>query len=363
MDTYPQQPQQDWEQDLRELGFRLGVAGLFLGAVLLVGTLGFKVVDPGASWVDSLYMTTITLTTVGYGEVIDLTGHPGARVFTILLILTGMGGVLYFVSTTTAFVLEGQLGHVFWRRRMEKKSAQLSDHIILCGSGSTALYTAGEIRAVKRPLVIICDDQDWLEVARSELPGVPIVLGDPTEEDVLLKAGLDRARGMVACTRSDKENLLLTVLAKQINPRVRIVARVTDIHGRERVEKAGADAVVAPTFVGGLRMASELLRPTVVSFLDEMLRDRDLNLRIDEVGIPAASPFVGKRVGDLGLRVSSNAMLLACRMEDAWRYNPPDDLEILPGTVLVLMGSPDDIRAVCESVGGEVPALSNPEST
>jgi voltage-gated potassium channel len=107
-------------------------------------------------------------------------------------------------------------------------------------------------------------------------------------------------------------------------------------------------------------MASELIRPTVVSFLDEMLRDKDLNLRIDEVRIPAPSPFVGKAVGDLGLRSSSNAMLLACRFGDSWRYNPPDDLEIIAGTVLILMGSPEDIRAVCDSVEGEMVALPTP---
>jgi voltage-gated potassium channel len=359
VDAYPQ-PQQDWEQDLRELGYRLGAAALFLIAILLLGTVGFRVVDPQATWLDALYMTTITLTTVGYGEVVDLTGDTGGRIFTIFLILTGMGGVLYFISTATAFVLEGQLGHVFWRRRMERKSAQLSDHIIICGSGTTAIYTASEILAVKRPLVMVCDDPEWLEVARAELQGVPILQGDPTEEDVLLTAGVERARGVVACARSDKDNLLITVLVRQINPTARIVARVVDIHGKSRVEKAGADAVVAPTHIGGLRMASELIRPTVVSFLDEMLRDKDMNLRIDEVRLPASSPFVGRSVGDLGLRTASNAMLLACRMGESWRYNPPDELKITAGTILVLMGSPEDIRAVCDNVEGEVIALPTP---
>jgi voltage-gated potassium channel len=356
VDAHPQ-PNQDWDQDLRDLGFRLGAAALFLVALLLIGTVGFQVVDPGASWLDALYMTTITLTTVGYGEVVDLSSNPGGRVFTILLIFMGMGGVLYFVTTATAFVLEGQLSNVFWRRRMERKSSHLSDHIIVCGSGTTAIYTAAEIRAVKRPLVMICDESEWLEIARTELVGVPILSGDPTEEEVLYKAGLQRARGVVACTRSDKENLLITVLVRQINPTIRIVARVTDIHGKARVEKAGANAVVAPTHVGGLRMASELIRPTVVSFLDEMLRDRDLNLRIDEVRIPASSPVVGRRIGELGLRSSPGALLLACRCGERWRYNPPDDMEIREDTVLILMGSPGDVRTVCDSVQGEVVVL------
>lgn len=361
MDVFPQ-PQQDWDQDIRELGVRLTAAALFLVAVLLVGTVGFRIVDPHATWLDALYMTTITLTTVGYGEMVDLSGNAGGRIFTIVLILSGMGGVLYFLSTATAFVLEGQLGHVFWRRRMERKSAHLSNHIIVCGSGSTAIYAAAEIRAVKRPMVMICDDPEWLDVARTELKGVPIVVGDPSSEEILQKAGLDRARGFVACTRSDKDNLLVTVLVRQMNPSIRIVARVTDIHWASRVEKAGADAVVAPTLIGGLRMASELIRPTVVSFLDQMLRDKNLNLRIEEVRIPPSSPFVGKPLDDLGLRSSSNAMLLACRFGETWRYNPPEDLEITPDMVLILMGSPEDVRAVCDSVEGEImaPPTTNP---
>ena len=360
MTAHPE-AQTDWEQDLRDLGFRLGAAALFLLSVFLVGTLGFKMVSPGVTWLDALYMTTITLTTVGYGEVVDLTGHPWGKIFTILLILMGMGGVLYFISTATAFVLEGQLGHVFWRRRMERKSAHLSNHVIVCGSGSTALYTAGEIRDVQRAMVVICDDPGELEAARGALPGVPIIQGDPTSEDVLLKAGLERARGVVACTRSDKDNLLITVLVRQINPRARIVARVNDIKGKERVQKAGADAVVSPNFIGGLRIASELLRPTVVGFLDKMLRNQDLNLRVDEIRIPPSSPKVGRTVGELELASSSRALLMACRFGDAWQYNPPDDLEILPDTILILMGSPDDIRKACESVEGEILApIQNP---
>jgi voltage-gated potassium channel len=268
-----------------------------------------------------------------------------------------MGGVLYFISTATAFVLEGELGHVFWRRRMERKSGQLSDHIIVCGSGSTAAYTAAEIRAVKRPLVVVCDDPEWMEPMRRELEGVPILLGDPTEEDVLKKAGLDRAKGVVACTLSDKDNLLITVLVRQMSPSIRIVARVTDIHAQARVERAGANAVVAPALIGGLRMASELIRPTVVSFLDEMLRDKNVNLRIDEVKIPPSSSSVGRRLGELEIGKVSDALLLACWTAEGWRYNPSGDMKVTPGAVLILMGSPADIRAVCEAVQGEMVAL------
>ena len=148
----------DTEADLKGLRWRLAVAGLFLVAVTLVGVAGYRLIDPSAGWVNAFYMTAITLTTVGFTEVIDLTGNPAGRIFTAVLILVGMGGVLYFVSTATAFFLEGQLGHAFRRRRMQKQALRMSGHVIVCGSGATALYTAQEIRSVRRSIIMIADD-------------------------------------------------------------------------------------------------------------------------------------------------------------------------------------------------------------
>ncbi len=347
----------DWDEDVRELRVRLAAGGLFLLAVVLVGTVGYRLIEPSASWIDALYMTVITLTTVGFTEIVDLTGHPGGRIFTVVLILVGMGGVLYFVSTATAFVLEGQLGHVFWRRRMEKLVKDLENHLIVCGSGGTAIYTADELAAVKRPVVVICEDPERLRQIRSELPDTPIIQGDPTREDVLESAGVSRAAGIAACTRSDKDNLIVTLTARQLNPEIRIVSRVSDISGENRVQKVGADSVVSPHFIGALRIASELIRPTVVSFLDIMLRDREKGLRVEEVRIPAASSAAGGTVGDLRIGEVSEALLLALRRPDgSWRYNPPSDEVVEADSVLIIMATPGDVEAVVEAHQGEVVA-------
>ena len=176
------------EEDLKELWLRL-MAGLgFLFAVTAVGTIGFKIIDPSGDWVRAFFMTAITLTTVGYGEVVPLE-TDGARIFAAILIFAGMGAVLYFVSTGTAFILEGQLGHVFRRRRMEKDLAALDRHLLVCGSGQTAIYTAQELVSVKRPVVMIADRPERVGVIRSVLPGVPILVGDPSEDETLLAAG------------------------------------------------------------------------------------------------------------------------------------------------------------------------------
>ncbi|MEQ8331097.1 MAG: potassium channel protein [Longimicrobiales bacterium] len=348
----------DWEADIKDLRVRLLAALVFMVAVTVVGTVGFHVIDPDAGWVRAFFMTAITLTTVGYGHEVQL-GSDAALVFTAGLILVGMGGVLYFVSTATAFILEGQLGHVFRRRRMEKELAALRDHLIVCGSGPTTLYTARELVAVERAVVLVVDDAERATEAAAELPTAIVVVGDPGDDEVLRTAGVERAAGLVACTESDRENLVVSLSARQLNPNLRIVSRVQDVEAGEKVRKAGADAVVSPDFIGGLRLASELVRPTVVTFLDVMLRDRDLNLRIEEVRIHEGSESVGRTLGDLALNEVDGVLLLAVRAHDGrWQYNPPGSHRVEEGTVLVFMGSPEHARALAAHVGGALTSAS-----
>ena len=167
---------------------------------------------------------------------------------------------------------------------------------------------------------------------------------------------------IVACTDNDKENVVITLSARQLNPSIRIVSRINDIDSEGKIRRVGADAVVSPRHIGGLRLASELIRPTVVSFLDVMLRDQDANVRIDEITIPASSPATGKTVGELAIDEISNALLIAVRSPSGeWHYNPGDDHEVLARTILILLGSPEDVTALCEQLGGTV--ISDPVTT
>jgi voltage-gated potassium channel len=341
----------EWERALGDLRKRLLGAFGFIILVTLIGVVGFSIIDPSAGLIRAFFMTAITLTTVGYGEEIPLE-TDGARVFTAVLILFGMGAVLYFVSTGTAFLLEGQLGHVFRRRRMERDLASLRDHHIVCGSGRTARYAAAELATIQRPVVLVVGDDADAARAASELPDVPVVLGDATEDDILMAAGIDRARGLIACTQSDNDNVVVTLTARQLNPSLRIVVRVQDVGHDSKVRKVGADAVVSPQHIGGLRMASELVRPTVVTFLDSMLRDRGLNLRIDEVKIGAESPVIGMALNELGLEKLPHVLLLAVRTGEHWEYNPPRSYKMEAGVVLVFMGSPEDAKVLRERLAG-----------
>ena len=340
-----------WENDMRDLRRRLVKALAFIVLVMVMGIVGFSVIDPDAGLVRAFYMTAITLTTVGFGEEIPV-DTDGARIFTATLILVGMGGTLYFVSTVTAFILEGQLGHVFRRKKMERELANLEGHMIVCGSGATAAYAVSELAAVKRPVVLVARSAMEAEEFSAELPDVPVVIGDPSDDDVLRTAGIHRAGGVIACSESDNHNVVITLSARQLNPRVRIVARLQDVDQEQKIRKVGADAVVSPQHIGGLRLASELIRPAVVTFLDTMLRDRDRNLRIDEVRIPPESPPAGKEIRELGLEEHPGILLVAVRDDDGgWEYNPPRTRRVQGGSSLIFMGSPDDAHALRESLG------------
>ena len=342
-----------WERDMLELRNRLlGAMGLIV-FVTLVGIVGFLIIDPDAGFIRAFFMTAITLTTVGYGEEIAI-DTDGAYVFTAVLILLGMGATLYFVSTGTAFLLEGQLGHVFRRKKMKRDLDELTGHFIVCGSGLSAFYAAEELANVERAVVLVAHGDREAAEASFALPDVLVVAGDPTDDHVLQTAGIERAAGLIACSESDNENVVITLTARQLNPRARVVSKLQEIEHESKLRKVGANSVVSPPHIGGLRLASELIRPTVVNFLDTMLRDQDKNLRIDEVIVPPESSHVGGTLRDMHLEGIPGVLLLAVRYGNGdWVYNPSRTDEVRAGETLIFLGSPDDSRALRELVAGD----------
>lgn len=339
------------DQQLAEIRRRLLIAGMAVLTLLAVGTSGYWVIGRGEHrLLDALYMTVITLTTVGYGEIIPLDHHPGGRVFTMVLLLFGAGILVYFASTVTALVVEGQLHHVFWRKRMQKAIAQLKGHIIVAGDGSVAGHVVDELRRVKRDVVEIVPG-----AAPPAGPGdLLFVAGDAADEAVLLDAGIARAAGVVTAMESDRENILVTLAARQTNPGLRIVSMLADEKNEQKLRRAGADAVVRPFLTGGLRLASEMIRPSVVTFLDQMLRDRDRNLRIDEIGIGAGSPAVGRSLRELAVDELPGVLLLALVDPGgaAYRFKPDPATPVAEGAVLIVMGGPDELAAIRRRWGG-----------
>jgi voltage-gated potassium channel len=329
-------------------------AGLALVGILAIGTLGYWLIGGRQnSFLDVFYMTFITITTIGFGEILDFSSHPAARAFTIFIAVCGVGIMLYVVTNFTALVVEGELTESFRRRRMEKVARNSKHHYIVCGLGQTGFHIVTELHATKRPHVVIDINRDHIDKALEAFKGEVFVMGDATDSDTLLKAGIENARGIFAVTGDDNRNLVITITAKQLNPHVRVVTRCHDTKNSEKMKKAGADAVVSPSFIGGLRMASEMTRPTVVSFLDMMLRDKEKNLRVEEVAVPDS--FVGKAISALNLKKYPHMLLLAVKAREGWIYNPSDNYMIKPGDTLIFMATPEEkqeLERVFHSDGG-----------
>jgi voltage-gated potassium channel len=316
-------------------------AGAILAAIVVIGTVGYWFIgDRQYSFVDTLYMTVITITTVGFEEVVNLSGNPAGRIFTIFIAVSGIGIMAYIVTNITALIVEGELTKSFRRRRMEKIAGSYRGHYIVCGLGRVGCHIANELHATRRPHVVVDINKDHIEKSLVSIQDEVFIEGDATDGDTLLKAGIENAAGLFAVTEDDNQNLVLSLTAKQLNPRLKVVARCNDTKNVERTKRAGADAVVSPTAIGGMRMASEMLRPTVVSFLDVMLRDRERNLRVEEFLVPDS--FVGQPISALNLKRFSRSLLLAIRTAKDWVYNPPESHVIDRNNILVIMTTPEE---------------------
>jgi len=317
------------------------IAGGLLLLVLGVGTAAYKHIGgEQVTLLDSLYMVVITIATIGYGEIVDLSHSPGGRIFTMFLSFAGIGIMTYIMMSLTAFVVEGQLNEAFRRRKMEKRIEKLREHYIVCGADGVGTHVARELTATARPYVVVDVDREKIERLHGGDDGPPYVVGDATDNETLAQAGIDRAHGIFAVTGDDNLNMVISLSARQLNPKVRVVARCEDARNSEKMRRAGADSAVSPTRIGGLRMASEMLRPAVVTFLDVMLRREDEALRIEELAVPAA--MIGRKLAALDLQRFSKLLLLAVRTGQGWTYNPPRDYVMQAGDTLVFMGSPEE---------------------
>lgn len=303
---------------------------IVLVVIIVIGTIGFKIIGgKDTSVLNALYMTAMTITTVGYGDVIGLDKHPLGKLFAIVFMIAGTGTVLYLLTTFAAFMIGGELKKALRRRTMEKRIAKMHDHFIVCGIGMVGLYVVHELVIAKAPLIAIDHDEEKMDFLKAHELNVDLLVGDATENEVLWDAMITNAKGLFATTNSDNDNIVIALTAKQMNPSLRIVSRCNDTKNIDKIRRAGADAVVALNYIGGIRMASEMVRPTVTSFIDKMLRDKEAPLRVEEISIPENSPYIGRPVGDIDFKGIGNILVIAARTSDLeWIYNP------YPGTIV-----------------------------
>jgi len=325
---------------------RLLLTGIATLLMLIVGTVGYwYLTDQKQDLFICFYMTVITITTIGYNEVIDLTNYRGARIFTVFLAFSGIGLLTYFVSTVSALIIEGHLKESYKKRKMDKEIGKLEDHYIICGISNHSFHLIEELNDTGRKNVFVEIDGSVIHQVIKKFPSQYYVEGDATNDDVLVKTGIKRAKGLFAATNQDNLNLVISLSARRLNPGIKIVSLCVNHSNMDKIKMAGADIVVSANYIGGLRMVSEMVRPTVTSFLDEMMRDKNKNLRIEQVDLNYN--LKGKKIGDLNVNSLKDTLLIALKSDDLWVFKPEDNVEIKNGDSLIVMTTPEE-RAVLE---------------
>ncbi len=321
------------------------VRGLvMLGMILVMGTIGYMVLE-GWHLLDALYMTVITITTVGYGEIreVDKVG----RIFTIFIIFLGMGIMAYTLGMVAQTMVELQVKSLFGRKKLGLDINSIKNHYILCGYGRMGKFITQELKSRQIPLIIIDNNPDSKE--QFDHLEVPYILDDATNEEVLIEAGIERAKGLVSLVSSDADNLFITMTARGLNPNLFILVRADEESTEKKLLRAGANRVVLPYLIGGQKMAQTIIRPTVTDFLELAIHDKNMDLKMEELAVGENSKLNGLTLVDSGIRQEMDIIIVATRKSDGeMNFNPSSQTLIESGDTLIAMGRTVDLDRLSE---------------
>ncbi len=328
------------------------IAMISLIVLFITGVVGYRVIEaenPDHEWTifDAIFMTVITLTTVGYTD--DNMSEMG-RIFTVFLLLGGFGLFVYSVSVATAFVIEGQFREVFRRRKMRKSIDKLSNHYIVCGIGDTGVHALDEMLQMNMDFVVIEYEQERID-SLLETKDFLWVQGDATEDEVLIRAGIERARGLISSLSRDQDNLFVVLSAKQLNPKLKIASKAVEANSLSKLQQAGADEVVLSDYIGGMRLASTVTRPIVVNFLDIMLRSQ-VTTRFAESVIQPGTPLAGLTLEEARIPDQTNLIVVAVhKREGDFIYNPSGKLRLEAGDALIVIADNEQLQNLNKLTG------------
>jgi voltage-gated potassium channel len=317
---------------------QIGKALLAFGLVLLAGTVGYVILGFGV--LDAVYQTVTTVTTVGFREVHPLTA--AGQLFTILLILMGVGIALYTFGVLLEALIEGHLRQRMERWRMDRQISRMTGHTIICGCGRVGSASVQYLSSLGKPIVVVDRDPGRLQDLEH-----PTVLGDVTDDRILEAAGIARASALISAVDTDASNIYVTLSSRALGPDLVIIARAHTEESKSKLLRAGANRAVNPQLIGGRRMAAFALQPHVSEFLDVVMHDETLDYRIEEVEITTMSPLVGRSLADAALREATGALLLAIQSATGeFIANPTADTYLDPHTILIALGTSTQLDAV-----------------
>lgn len=325
---------------------RLRFALFILVLVVGGGTAGYMVFE-GWNFTDAIYMTILTISTVGYGEVHPLSAT--GKFLSIIIILMGVGSVGFAVGTAGRLMLEDRIWAVLGRRSM-KSIQKLRDHYIICGFGRMGRIICEELTEKGLPFLVLENDDDVIE--EIERFGYPFLKADATSDEELLASGIDRAAGLVSVVTDDAQNVFIVLTARGLNPKLNIVARSATEETIKKLVRAGANKVISPYFLGGHRIAQAIMRPTVLDFLENIIQNKEMDLSLDEKPISPRSKLVGTTLATSGLRQDYNIIILAIKSATgSMDFNPHFDTEIKAGDILVILGRGSDLEKLDSVIG------------
>lgn len=317
---------------------------IFKGFIILlfivaIGSAGYMKIE-NMSLFDSIYMTVITITTVGFREVKEISIE--GRLFTILLIFSGMGIIAYIVGLTAQGMIELQIRTIIGRRKLDLKIKKIKDHFIICGFGRIGKVICRELLAKKTPMLVIENSHDNRELL--DLESIPYIIDDATSEDVLLEAGIERAKGLISVVASDADNLFITLTARGLNPGAFILARADEEKSEKKLLRAGADKVFLPYTIGGLKMAQSITKPAVTDFIEFTVHNNDMGLEMEELDVGQDSRLNGLKLMDSGIRQEMDIIIVAIRKTTGeMSFNPSSETKIEAGDTLIALGKSGDL--------------------
>jgi voltage-gated potassium channel len=317
---------------------------MIIAAMIVIGAVGFRTIE-GYSWLDSIYISVQTVTTVGYG---DLTpASASGRIFSIFLMLTGVGTVLYALTVLAQAVIQSEMVEAFDFRRKLKEMEKMDGHYIVCGAGRVGRRIIRNLQRQKLPFVIMESDEKRLVDFESD--GSVFIIGDATSEENLIKAGVKRAKGLATCLPDDADNVYVVLTARGLNSKLHIVARAVEEQAEPKLIRAGASRVVAPTIIGSQSMARALLKPAIADFMDSIVAET-LDLVFEEIAIEANSPYANKCLKNTNLMSELSLMVVAIRRKDGeLAFQPKGETLVNDGDLLIVIGKAESVQSLVET--------------
>lgn len=331
---------------------RLRFSVFFFILILITGSVGYSLLGGEETTLfDGFYMTVITVSTIGYSEVVNLENNIPGRLFTTFLAFTGIGLVTYMFSTLAALIIEGDLRHTFLKQKSERIIVHMEDHYIICGVGRVGIQVTEELSITDRDFSFGDINEERVLTLCEQNKGYYGLVGDCTDDQFLEKLGVRKAKGIFVCTDDDNTNLVVVLTAKQLNPKIRAVVMCKDHGYTRKLKSIGADRVISPFTIGGIRMADEMLRPDATNFMETMMHSNPQDLRFEQISV--SSRLAGRKLSSLNIAELDNTLLIALRDKDHhWLINPKPDYHIQEHTVIIVLTSAEERRILEDKCNG-----------